>query len=60
MMCSAVASDSDPLMTSTDMKAVGLVDSHAYSLLGAMTVTDSEGSSIKLVKVRNPWGRREW
>ena len=39
---------------------MGLVDAHAYSLLGAYTVTTEKGQKINLVKVRNPWGKREW
>jgi calpain-15 len=41
------------------MKAVGLVDAHAYSLIEVKTI-NSEKGSVDLVKVRNPWGKREW
>ena len=34
-MCTAVASQADFNMTTADMKAVGLVDGHAYSLMAA-------------------------
>ena len=42
------------------MKSVGLVDSHAYSLIAAFEFPISGGSTLKLVKIRNPWGFREW
>ena len=59
-MCSAVASAADPMRDPSDMKAAGLVDAHAYSLLGVKTVTDNNGASHKVLRVRNPWGKREW
>jgi calpain-15 len=59
VMCCAVASAADPMRDPSDMKAVGLVDGHAYSLLGAKTVSRN-GVEHRILKVRNPWGRREW
>jgi hypothetical protein len=59
VICCAVASASDPEMSPQDMKAVGLVDAHAYSLISAKIVT-YKGRQTKLVQVRNPWGKREW
>ena len=38
VMCTAVASASNINQDSADMKAVGLVDAHAYSLISAKTV----------------------
>jgi len=37
----------------------GLVGSHAYSLLGAYEVQSKRGK-VKLLKLRNPWGKTEW
>ena len=35
----------------------GLVNSHAYTLLGAYTITGTTGATTnKLYKIRNPWG----
>lgn len=34
---------------------MGLVQGHAYSLIGAY-----EGNGVQLVQVRNPWGQHEW
>jgi len=42
-----------------EMKKIGLVANHAYSLISACTV-NSNGKSIRLVKLRNPWGDHEW
>lgn len=36
-------------------EAMGLITDHAYSLLAVLTV-----GSVRLVKLRNPWGRGEW
>uniref|UniRef100_A0A3P8TKF7 Calpain catalytic domain-containing protein n=1 Tax=Amphiprion percula TaxID=161767 RepID=A0A3P8TKF7_AMPPE len=35
----------------------GLVDSHAYSVTG---VTECYGSTVRLVRLMNPWGKQEW
>jgi Ca2+-binding EF-hand superfamily protein len=37
----------------------GLIKGHAYSVTGATTVT-YKGASVKLVRIRNPWGAKEW
>lgn len=37
----------------------GLSFSHAYSLLSGVEV-NSNGRTVRLVKLRNPWGRGEW
>ena len=36
-----------------------LVASHAYTILGAYTVTNGT-TSVQLIKLRNPWGYGEW
>ena len=59
-MCTAVASQANDAQDTASMKAVGLVDAHAYSLLAAKVVTLDKGGKVNLVKVRNPWGKREW
>jgi len=44
-------------------KSVGLVEGHAYALLCAEEVKgqrNSRGQPLRLVKLRNPWGRGEW
>ena len=42
-----------------EMKRVGLVDAHAYSLISAMELSYGV-SKVKLLKIRNPWGFKEW
>mmetsp|Transcript_26800 Transcript_26800/g.67528 ORF Transcript_26800/g.67528 Transcript_26800/m.67528 type:complete len:711 (-) Transcript_26800:480-2612(-) len=37
----------------------GLVEGHAYTLLGAYTL-ESSGSTTRLLCLRNPWGKHEW
>lgn len=61
-MCTAVASSQENLsnLTKANMKTVGLVDAHAYSLIGAREITQRTGRKVKLCYVRNPWGKREW
>ena len=41
------------------MKSAGLVDGHAYTLIGAFDIKH-KGKQTKLLKIRNPWGRKEW
>ena len=41
------------------LTSCGLVGSHAYSLLAALTVKTDQGPR-RLVKLRNPWGEAEW
>lgn len=36
----------------------GVVLGHAYSILDATEVTDGDGNLVRLVKIRNPWGKR--
>ena len=60
-MCTAVASQTDDDLTNANVKSVGLVDAHAYSLIGAKLITlDDKGNTERLVQVRNPWGKKEW
>jgi hypothetical protein len=58
-MCTAVASQADVNLSSSDMKAVGLVDGHAYSLMAAKVIRLEKGTE-RIVKIRNPWGQKEW
>jgi len=36
------------------------VPGHAYTLLSAAEVLDINGNTVRLVKLRNPWGSGEW
>ncbi|CAH1779514.1 unnamed protein product [Owenia fusiformis] len=37
----------------------GLFKGHAYSLTKALEITH-EGKKVKLIRMRNPWGEKEW
>lgn len=41
-------------------EAHGLYAGHAYSLLQAEKVRLINGSTVNLVRIRNPWGKCEW
>lgn len=38
------------------LRKFGLVSGHAYSLIGAYNLKLNNGSTARLIKVRNPWG----
>jgi len=38
---------------------MGLVDIHAYSLISTFEI-DVAGKKVRLVKIRNPYGLKEW
>ena len=61
-MCTAVISQMEEIthLTENNMKQVGLVDGHAYSLLGAKEIRLRSGQVQRLCLVRNPWGKKEW
>jgi hypothetical protein len=40
----------------TKMSDTGIVQGHAYTLLNAVNLT-FEGKQVKLLQLRNPWGR---
>lgn len=37
----------------------GIVGGHAYTLVAGFEI-NYQGRSVKLVKLRNPWGDKEW
>lgn len=45
--------------TVISMGNTGLVSSHEYSLLSAHEVYVN-GETLRLVRLRNPWGEKEW
>ena len=58
VIATSVSSDKQH-KTQESIKTMGLVDSHAYSLISAHVV--QKGSlTVRLLKIRNPWGRKEW
>lgn len=38
----------------------GLISNHAYTLISAHNLEDEFKNKIMLLKIRNPWGNREW
>lgn len=59
-MCTAVASQMEDDVDAADMKSVGLVDGHAYSLIAAKEIKTLDGTTVRLCLIRNPWGKKEW
>ena len=50
------------MKTQADIEAkleTGLVKGHAYSVTGATRVS-VKGKEVRLVRIRNPWGQKEW
>jgi len=52
------ASGNGPIPVDT-YKSFGLQKSHAYSLIGCREV-NYKGQNVRLVQLRNPWGKDEW
>ena len=55
----AVSSGRTDGKNTKDMQNIGLVDAHAYSLISVHEVLDN-GKPVRLCKIRNPWGKKEW
>ncbi|KAL4474670.1 hypothetical protein ABPG72_002263 [Tetrahymena utriculariae] len=53
------ANDSSDLSKS-QADRLGLVTSHAYSLIGFKEITHPNLGQVMLVRLRNPWGKKEW
>lgn len=51
---------SSPWLGSDSEARRGLALSHAYSILKAVEEEDEEGNKVRLVLIRNPWGKRAW
>ncbi|CAK9116919.1 unnamed protein product [Durusdinium trenchii] len=43
-----------------EAKGNGLYTKHVYSLLKVLDEQTDDGTPVKLVKLRNPWGYKEW
>ena len=39
---------------------VGIANSHAYTVLGTQELTTEDGTTQRLVKMRNPWGNETY
>ena len=53
------ASSGMPGKSKIEYKEQGLISSHAYTLIKAMEVV-KDGGKVRLLQLRNPWGRFEW
>lgn len=60
LIVTAVSSAKQVGKTSDDMKNVGLVDAHAYSLINSFDEKDPKSNPVRLFQIRNPWGFKEW
>ena len=59
-MCAAVAARADDGLNEVDVDEAGLQDEHCYSLIGATVLKLDNGKEERLIKIRNPQGRKEW
>lgn len=55
----ASTSDISKVVSEIPNDKTGLAGGHAYSLLAALEI-NYRGSTVRLVKLRNPWGKGEW
>ena len=44
----------------SNIKRVGLVEGHAYTLVSFNKITTSQGKDVYLFRIRNPWSQGEW
>ena len=42
------------------LEATGLVKGHVYIILGSVTLNGQNGTKVKLIKMKNPWGIKDW
>ncbi len=52
LMCSASNKDID--------ETLGIIGAHCYLIVSAHLVNLQSGEQIRLIKLRNPWGKYEW
>ncbi|XP_071766528.1 calpain-1 catalytic subunit-like [Centroberyx gerrardi] len=57
MICCTTSQKGDELVNT--VAHTGLVDAHAYTVT-AVTQVECNGTTVKLVRIMNPWGRQEW
>jgi calpain-15 len=46
--------------TIKDLKTVGLISDHAYSVISVHEIDNKMHQKLQLLKLRNPWGHQEW
>ena len=47
-------------MNKAQQEQLGIFQNHAYSLLDIYSNLQTPNGEITLLRVRNPWGRKEW
>ncbi|CAJ1331023.1 unnamed protein product [Effrenium voratum] len=55
-----VSTSSGKSRSDEDIRAVGLVPNHAYSLIDVLDVLDAGGDRVRLLKIRNPHAQDKW
>ena len=59
MTCGSLAEGANGISKANADK-LGLVPGHAYSILKIKEVQHPRLGKFKLLKLRNPWGNKEW
>ena len=59
MGCSIRSSGKSNLILDDDNNPTGLIACHSYSLTDVIELVDKK-ETIKLIRLRNPWGHTEW
>ena len=59
-MCCSTFSAADKDVTKAEVTESGLQDGHAYTLIGAFNIKLDNLKEVKLLKIRNPYGSKEW
>ena len=59
-MCCCTFSSADKDVSKQEVEASGLQDGHAYTLIGAHVITLENLQEVRLLKIRNPYGMKEW
>lgn len=59
-MASCTGSSYNVLVNQQELYDKGLSDGHAYTLVGAKIVIPDDQIEVRLVKIRNPFGFKEW
>lgn len=54
------ASNGQNSMVAREAVRLGLVLNHAYGILQVCEIQRQDGQKVKLLKLRNPWGEKEW
>jgi calpain-15 len=47
-------------MSKQEQDKLGIFQNHAYSLLNIYSGMQTDNGEVTLLRVRNPWGRKEW